>query len=134
ARQCGIDPAGLEATVARFNGFCQTGVDEEFHKGDNAYARYYSDPTAKPNNNLGPIAEAPFWAAPLVPGDVGTCGGAITDEHARVLRADGSAIEGLYAAGNCAAPLAGPHYVGAGLSIGASSVFGYVAALHATQG
>jgi 3-oxosteroid 1-dehydrogenase len=131
ARQCGIDPAGLEATVARFNGFCETGVDADFQRGDNAYALYWSDPTCKPNPTLGTIAEPPFWAVPLVPGDVGTCGGAITDEHARVLRADGSVIEGLYAAGNCAAPLAGPHYIGAGLSIGASSVFGYIAARHA---
>ncbi|MEW9856700.1 FAD-dependent oxidoreductase [Novosphingobium rhizovicinum] len=131
ARQCGIDPAGLARTVARFNGFCQTGLDEDFHRGDNAYAEYWSDPTCKPNGSLGAIAEPPFWAAPLVPGDVGTCGGAITDEHARVLREDSSVIDGLYAAGNCAAPLAGPHYIGAGLSIGASSVFGYLAAQHA---
>ncbi|MFC0202909.1 FAD-binding protein [Novosphingobium soli] len=131
ARQCGIDPAGLAATVARFNGFCRAGIDEDFQRGDNAYARYWSDPTCKPNGSLGSVAEPPFWAVPLVPGDVGTCGGAITDKHARVLRADGSVIDGLYAAGNCAAPLAGPHYVGAGLSIGASSVFGYRAVRHA---
>jgi 3-oxosteroid 1-dehydrogenase len=131
ARQCGIDPIGLAETIARFNGFCESGIDADFQRGDNAYARYWSDPTCRPNGSLGTIAEAPFWAAPLVPGDVGTCGGAITDEHARVLREDGSVIEGLYAAGNCAAPLAGPHYVGAGLSVGASSVFGYRAALHA---
>ncbi|MFT3966709.1 MAG: FAD-dependent oxidoreductase [Sphingobium sp.] len=133
ARQCGIDPIGLAETVARFNGFCETGADADFQRGDNAYARYWSDPTVKPNGSLGSVAEPPFWAAPLVPGDVGTCGGAITDEHARVLRGDGSVIDGLYAAGNCAAPLAGPHYVGAGLSIGASSVFGHLAALHAAR-
>jgi 3-oxosteroid 1-dehydrogenase len=131
ARQCGIDPAGLEAEVKRFNGFCKTGIDEDFSRGDNEYAHYYGDPTNRPNPNLGGIDKPPYWAAPLEPGDVGTCGGAITDEHARVLRADGSAIEGLYAAGNCAAPLAGPHYIGAGLSIGVSSVFGYLATRHA---
>ena len=133
ARKCGIDPEGLAKTVARFNGFCETGVDEDFHRGDNAYAQYYGDPTYTKNPNLGAIEKPPFWAVPLVPGDVGTCGGAITDEHARVLREDGSVIEGLYAAGNCAAPLAGPHYVGAGHSIGCSSVFGYLAVKHALQ-
>jgi 3-oxosteroid 1-dehydrogenase len=131
ARKCGIDPGGLEATVARFNRFADAGVDEDFHRGNNAYARYWSDPTVKPNGALGALRKPPFWAAPIVPGDVGTCGGAVTDRHARVLRSDGSVIDGLYAAGNCAAPLAGPHYIGAGLSIGASSVFGYLAALHA---
>jgi 3-oxosteroid 1-dehydrogenase len=131
ARQCGIDPAGLEATVARFNGFCERGVDEDYGRGASAYNRYYADPTMKPNPSLGPIAEPPFWAAPLWPGDVGTCGGAIADEHARVLRSDGSAIDGLYATGNCTASLCGPHYVGAGQSIGASGVFGFIAAKHA---
>lgn len=133
ARKCGIDPAGLEATVARFNGFCETGVDADLQRGDNAYAKYWADPTNKPNGSLGKIEKPPFWAAPLVPGDVGTCGGAVTDPDARVKREDGSVIEGLYAAGNCAAPLAGPHYVGAGLSIGVSSVFGYRAARHAAR-
>lgn len=133
ARKCGIDPAGLEATISRFNGFCDTGVDADFQRGDNAYAQYWADPTHKPNGSLGKIEKPPFWAAPLVPGDVGTCGGAVADPDARVLREDGSVIEGLYAAGNCAAPLAGPHYVGAGLSIGASSVFGYRAAKHAAM-
>jgi 3-oxosteroid 1-dehydrogenase len=133
AAQCGIDPAGLEATIKRFNGFCKSGVDEDFQRGDNAYAHYYGDPTNKPNPNLGDITQPPFWAVPLRPGDVGTCGGVICDKHARVRRGDGSTIEGLYAAGNCAAPLAGPYYVGAGLSIGASSVFGYIAVNHALQ-
>jgi 3-oxosteroid 1-dehydrogenase len=131
AAQCGIDPEGLAATVARFNRFAKSGVDEDFARGASAYNRYYGDPTVTPNPCLGAIAEPPFWAAPLWPGDVGTCGGAITDEHARVLRKDGSAIDGLYAAGNCTASLAGPHYVGAGQSIGTSSIFGYLAARHA---
>lgn len=128
ARQCGIDPTGLEATVARFNRFCDTGVDKDYGRGDSAYNRYYADPTNKPNPSLGSIAEPPFWAAPLYPGDVGTSGGAVVNEHAQVMRSDGSVIDGLYAAGNCAASLCGPHYIGAGQSIGTSSVFGFIAA------
>ena len=131
ARKCGIDPEGLEATVKRFNRFAETGRDEDYHKGDSVYNRYQADPTNKPNPCLGPITEPPFWAAPLYPGDVGTAGGAVTNERAQVLRADGTVIDGLYAAGNCAASLCGPHYVGAGQSIGCSSVFGYIAALDA---
>jgi 3-oxosteroid 1-dehydrogenase len=108
--------------------FCQSGVDEDYERGNSAYNRFYADPTKKPNPCLGTIAEPPFWAAPLYPGDVGTCGGAIVDEHAQVMRSDGSVIGGLYAAGNCAASLCGPHYVGTGQSIGAASVFGFIAA------
>ncbi|TAL02851.1 MAG: FAD-dependent oxidoreductase [Rhodospirillaceae bacterium] len=133
AQKCGIDPAGLEATIARFNGFCETGVDEDYGRGNSIYNRYYADPTMKPNPSLGAIAAPPFWAAPLYPGDVGTCGGAMTNERAEVMRSDGSVIDGLYAAGNCAASLCGPYYVGAGQSIGTSSVFGYIAAKQATR-
>lgn len=131
ARQCGIDPVGLLATVERFNGFCDTGVDEDYGRGKSAYNRYYADPTNKPNPSLGPISEPPFWAVQLWPGDVGTCGGVTANESAQVMRADGSVIDGLYATGNCTAPLAGPNYVGAGQSIGVSGVFGFIAAKHA---
>ncbi len=128
AARCGIDPAGLEQTVHRFYRFATTGRDEDFGRGESAYNRYYGDPAHGPNPCLGSIAEPPFWAAPLYPGDVGTCGGVISNERAEVLRSDGSVIGGLYAAGNSAASLCGPHYVGAGQSIGCSSVFGFVAA------
>lgn len=130
AAACGVDPAGLEATVERFNQFCRAGKDEDFARGDNVYNRYYGDPTVKPNPCLGTIEEGPFYAAPLVTGDAGTCGGALINEHAQVMRPDGSVIAGLYAAGNSTASLSGPYYAGAGLSIGASSVFGYIAARH----
>lgn len=129
AEQCGIDPAGLAASIARYNQSCKTNVDEEFGRGSSAYNRYYGDPTAA-NPCMGPIEKAPYWAAPLMIGDVGTCGGAVTDEHARVLQVDGSVIEGLYAAGNCTSPIAGAHYVGAGHSIGCSAVFGMLAVRH----
>lgn len=131
---CGVDPAGLEATVDRFNQFCREGKDADFARGDNVYNRYYGDPTVKPNPCLGTIEEGPFYAAPLVTGDAGTCGGALINEHAQVMRPDGSVISGLYAAGNSTASLSGPYYAGAGLSIGASSVFGYIAARHMAGG
>jgi len=128
ATKCGIDANGLEQTVERFNQFALSGRDEDYGRGDSTYNHYHGDPANKPNPCLGIIAEPPFWAAPLYPGDVGTCGGVATNGRAEVLRADGSVIPGLYAAGNCAASLCGPHYVGAGQSIGCSSVFGFVAA------
>jgi 3-oxosteroid 1-dehydrogenase len=124
AAACGIDPAGLVASVERFNGFCATGVDADFGRGSNVYNRYYGDPTVKPNPCLGPIEQGPFQAIPLWPGDAGTAGGACINEHAQVLRADASPIEGLYAAGNSTASLSGPFYAGAGLSIGASTISG----------
>lgn len=133
ARKCGIDEQGLAKTVARFNGFCRSGVDEDYGRGSRAFDNAHGDPTIKPNPNLGAIEEAPFYGVRIYPGDVGTAGGMVTDEFARVVRADGSVIEGLYATGNCTASVVGRCYPGAGASIGASFVFGYIAARHAAQ-
>jgi 3-oxosteroid 1-dehydrogenase len=80
---------------------------------------------------LGKIERPPFYAVAIQPADVGTAGGLLTDEHARVLRGDGSIIRGLYAAGNCTASVMGRVYPGAGASIANAFVFGYVAARHA---
>ena len=131
AKQCGIDPATLRETVDRFNGFARKGVDEDFERGDSVNNRFIGDITHKPNASLGEISTGPFYAVQMVLTNVGTAGGLITDEKARVLRKDGSAIEGLYATGNTSATVMGRAYLGAGASIGSSFVFGYIAARHA---
>jgi 3-oxosteroid 1-dehydrogenase len=131
ASLCDMDGATLKATVERFNGFARSGRDEDFGRGNRAYGRHFGDPSNRPNPSLGPIERAPFYAVQIVPGDVGTAGGLLTDEHARVLRGDGSVIAGLFATGNCTASVMGRTYPAAGASIGASFVFGYIAARHA---
>lgn len=131
ANQCGIDPHGLIRTVERFNGFASTGRDEDFGRGARAYDRYQADPRVKPNPSLGAIERPPFYAVQIVPGDVGTAGGLMADEHGRVLGREGDAIPGLYVTGNAAAPVFGPTYPGPGASIAASFVFGHLAAHHA---
>ncbi|WP_330252765.1 FAD-binding protein [Nocardia sp. NBC_00565] len=134
ARQCGIDADGLLETVGRFNRFAETGVDEDFHRGEGDHERFYGDRTHQPNACLGPISKAPFYAIALYPGDIGTSGGLLCDEFARVLNAEGQPIDGLYATGNCTASVMGRKYLGAGASIAASAVFGFVAANHASLG
>ena len=126
ARRIGLDPGTFRDTVQRFNGFARTGKDLDFGRGDSAYDRYYSDPTVKPNPNLAPIERGPFSALRIVPGDLGTKGGLLTDEHARVLREDGTAIAGLYAAGNTTASVMGRTYPGPGSTIGPAAVFGWI--------
>ncbi len=133
AKAIGADPAVLAETVTRFNGFCATGVDEDFGRGRTAYDNYYGDPSVKPNPNLGPIEKGPFQAVQVVPGDLGTKGGLLTDEHARVLDTSGAAIPGLYAAGNTTASVMGHTYPGAGSTIAPATVFGFLAARHAAQ-
>jgi 3-oxosteroid 1-dehydrogenase len=133
ARLCGVDAPGLVRTVERFNEFARTGVDLDFGRGASVYNRYYGDPNVGPNPCLGALEAPPFHAVAILPADVGTAGGVLTDEHARVLRSDASPIAGLYATGNCTASVMGRCYPGAGASIAASMTFGYIAALHATQ-
>jgi 3-oxosteroid 1-dehydrogenase len=131
AAQCGIDAEGLEATIERFNGFARTGDDLDFHRGEGGHERFQGDFTHKPNPSLGPLDKPPFYAVEIYPGDVGTSGGMLTDEYARVLDSDHEPIPGLYAAGNCTASVMGRTYLGAGSSIGASYVFSYIAMKHA---
>jgi len=82
----------------------------------------------KPNPCLGPIVKGPFYAARLDAGELGTKGGLLTDEAARVLREDGSVIAGLYAIGNCSAAVMGRTYAGPGATLGPAMTFGYIAA------
>lgn len=130
AHRIGVDEAALASSVDRFNGFCRAGVDADFGRGNSAYDRYYGDPLVRPNPNLGPIEKGPFTALQIVAGDLGTKGGAVTDEHARVLRPDGTVIEGLYASGNNTASVMGRTYPGPGSTLGPAGVFGFLAARH----
>jgi predicted oxidoreductase len=79
------------------------------------------------------MGEPPYIAFRVVLGDLGTNGGLVTDERARVLRPDGSVIGGAYAAGNTSAAVMGRSYAGAGATIGPAMTFGYVAALDIAQ-
>ncbi|MET0986736.1 MAG: FAD-binding protein, partial [Steroidobacteraceae bacterium] len=118
ANQCGIDANGLQRTVARFNQFCRSGIDEDFGRGAKAFDNCHGDPTVRPNPNVGAIEKPPFYAVAIVPGDVSTWGGVVCDEHARVLTKDGRVIDGLYATGTTTASVCGRTYAGAGASLG----------------
>jgi 3-oxosteroid 1-dehydrogenase len=131
----GVPAAALEATVARFNGFAVTGVDADFHRGEDPYDLFFAGaPEGKekagPNPCLVPVDRAPFHAVQVVLGDLGTKGGARTDADGRVLDAHGSPIPGLYAAGNSAASVTGHAYPGPGTPLGSGMAFAYRAARH----
>src|SRR5262249_15897934 len=49
ARQAGIDPKGLETTIAEFNKTAADGRDPAFGKGSRAYNRYQGDALHGPN-------------------------------------------------------------------------------------
>jgi 3-oxosteroid 1-dehydrogenase len=124
----GVPRSNFDATMKRFNEMSRAGCDADFHRGDSAYDRYYGDPTISPNPNLRALDKPPFYAVKMVLSDLGTCGGLRADDSARVLREDGSIIEGLYAIGNTAANAFGTTYPGAGATIAQGLVYGYIAA------
>jgi 3-oxosteroid 1-dehydrogenase len=92
AAQIEVDAKGLRETVDRMNQYAASGDDKEFGKGSNNFDRYYGDVNVKPNPCLAPIAKPPFYAMRIDAGDIGTKGGLLTDEYARVLRVDGQPI------------------------------------------
>ena len=131
ARMMKVPEAQFVATVSRFNDLSCAGIDSDFDRGRSAYDRYYGDPTIAPNPNLRPLDKGPFYAVKMALSDLGTCGGLRADEHARVLRENGTAIPGLYAVGNTAANAFGNTYPGAGATIAQGLVYGYIAAISA---
>jgi succinate dehydrogenase/fumarate reductase flavoprotein subunit len=145
AGKIGVSADGLERTVDRFNGFCASGIDEDFHRGETPYDIYIARelptvmggtcdlPVGSPNPCLIPITTGPFYAAQVGLGDLGSKGGLKTDASARVLRPDGSVIPGLYAAGDTMAAASGEHYPAPGTPIGSCMVFSYLAAMDMTS-
>lgn len=127
ARAAGLPEGTFVEALQRFNTLAANGNDEDYHRGESAYDRYYGDPTVTPNPNLRPL-RGMLYAVKVVLSDLGTCGGVRADERGRALRADGSPVEGLYAIGNTAANAFGACYPGAGATIGQGLVYGYIAA------
>jgi fumarate reductase flavoprotein subunit len=74
----------LAETVKRYQGFVEKGKDDDFVKNP-----LY----------LTPISNGPFYAVKYLPGFFNTLGGVKVNEKLEALRADNSAIPGLYVAG-----------------------------------
>ncbi|MGE3288194.1 MAG: FAD-dependent oxidoreductase [Pseudonocardia sp.] len=128
ARVCGIDEAGLVATVAEFNAGARRGEDPHFGRGSTPFNRYGGDREVGPSPTLAPLEKPPFYAVQVVPGSFGTFAGLATDARARVLDSDDAPIPGLYAVGCDQASVMGGHYPAGGINIGPAMTFGFVAA------
>lgn len=114
ADKVGIDPDALEASVARYNRFCETGVDEDF---------------GKEAIDLVPVLKPPFAAVEIRNHVLWlTQGGLLVDPSGRVLREGGQGpIDGLYAAGEVVTNINGAVYSGTGFSISSSLTMGRIA-------
>jgi predicted oxidoreductase len=79
----GLDPAALEATVSRWNRFCDAKHDADFGR----------------TLMLAPIVDKPFYAVELLPSMLNTQGGPRRNEKGQIVRPDGTPIPRLYSAG-----------------------------------
>ncbi|MEQ3363884.1 FAD-dependent oxidoreductase [Raoultibacter massiliensis] len=95
AQMEGLDVENAKATIERYNGYAESGRDEEYQVNPDF---------------LFPIAEGPFYGAKTkigsdfssgnnLPSFLTICGGLRTDEHNRVCDSDNHPIEGLYNVG-----------------------------------
>ena len=123
-----VPPTALTATISRFNEFARRGDDTDFGRGRTLNDLHYTDPTVKPNASLGTLEKAPFYAVPVVPGDLGTKSGLVTDLAGRVLDANQMPIPGLYAAGNITSSVMGRSYPGAGGTLAPAMTLAFLAA------
>ena len=130
ATALGIDPNGLQATVAEFNQYAANGVDPDFHRGEFSFdLNTAGDPKRADLKNicLGPIETPPFYGLEIDPGTIGTSGGPRINSNAQVLDQQGDPIPGLFAAGNDSASPFGAAYPGGGATVGPATFFGWVA-------
>jgi len=132
AEAIGVDADRLDATVRRFNELAENGRDTDFGRGEDPFGRFFVGATS-PEPCLQPLTGARLHAVRLVLGDLGTKGGAVIGPDGAVERPDGSVVEGLYAAGNSAASVAGPVYPGPGVPLGSGMVLAYRAVAHMAQ-
>jgi fumarate reductase flavoprotein subunit len=88
AQKMNVDPDVFVEEMTRYSHFCETGVDEDFHKDAHFLKKF-------------PLNEGPYYAV------FGQCfseaamGGVRVNDQCEVIRKDGSQIPGLYAGGDC---------------------------------
>lgn len=131
-----VDPKGLAATVARFNGFARKGADDDFRRGDAAWCLAKKDvwkPTRTDETyvspTLGTLRIPPFYGVELHP-SVFASAGLVANAYSQVIDQRGRVIPGLYAAGNNAVHTEYGVGYQAGFSLGSGMTFGYLAARH----
>jgi 3-oxo-5alpha-steroid 4-dehydrogenase len=119
----GMPSGALATTLQRYNENAARGEDPDFHKAPEWLAAQDTGPWGAFDLTLGKALYAGF-----------TLGGLRTSVDGEVLDADGAAINGLYAAGACAANLAqdGKGYA-SGTQLGEGSYFGRRAGRHAAK-
>ncbi len=108
----GIDAENLQATIERYNGFVENGVDEDFGR-----------PEASMQQEIG---EGPYYIVGLKPRYATTLGGLVINEKLQIMNTDGEVIEGLFGAGDVVGGVRGNDSV-PGSDVGWAITSGYLA-------
>lgn len=116
AKQIGVDPEALVATVNEYN--------EGMKAGSDAFGKSATEKSV--------IGTAPFYASLRTPTVHYTMGGIQINADAQVLSADGEPIPGLYAAGEVTSGIHGNNRLG-GNAYPDIMTFGRIAGLNATK-
>ncbi|WP_432199886.1 FAD-dependent oxidoreductase [Erythrobacter sp. W53] len=119
AEQTGVDADGLLRTVAETHDLVESGVCDQFGRSFAGKAKL----------------SAPFYAVKVTGALFHTQGGLEVDEHARVLREDGTPFPNLYAGGGAARGVSGPGADGylAGNGLMTATTLGRLAGEHAAK-
>ncbi|MBB2992903.1 succinate dehydrogenase/fumarate reductase flavoprotein subunit [Mycolicibacterium iranicum] len=122
-KELGIPAGRVAATLERYNANAAAGEDPDFHKQPEYLAPQDQGPWAVFDLSLGRAMYSGF-----------TMGGLTVSLDGEVLREDGTAVPGLYAAGACACNIAqdGKGYA-SGTQLGEGSFFGRRAGEHAAR-
>ena len=83
--KCGIDPAGLERTVAEFNTHARVGRGPGVRPRPHRLQSRLRGQGPRPNPSLAPLEKGPYYAIRVLPGSFGTFYGLRADADARVL-------------------------------------------------
>ena len=139
--------SNLDATITKFNGFANAGIDTDFHRGlypyDYSWYPIFSalggttgsnwPANDKPSITMYPFtAQGPYYCILIGGGTLDTNGGPKINDKTQVLDTAENPIPGLYGAGNCIASLM-PNYIAAGATIGNALTSGYIAGLNAVK-
>jgi succinate dehydrogenase/fumarate reductase flavoprotein subunit len=97
-----MDPVVLKETVEKYNEYCNQGHDPEF---------------GRITQSLKPLVTPPFYACPLYPGGINTCGGPRRNAYGQVLDPYKTPIPRLFSAGEMGS-ICGNVYAFGGLDAG----------------
>jgi 3-oxosteroid 1-dehydrogenase len=125
--------ANLRASIERFNGFAERGVDEDFGRGERAVQQLFNglvkDEPGRENPTMWPISGAgPYYAALVTGGTLDTKGGPKATPDGLVVDDLDRPIAGLYGVGNCVASASARAYWAGGATLGPILAFAYRAA------